>query len=169
MACAEVHRVYLGLGSNIEPRAEHLRAAARGLEESGLRICAKSPVYQTKPWGGVEQEDFLNMALLAEAADSPLRLLAELKRLERALGRTPTCFWGPRVIDIDILLYDDLTFSAKGLTIPHRELKNRAFMLIPLLDIAPGLILPGGVPLAAVLRRLPPEEAAGVLPYAAEA
>lgn len=169
MVSAERHLVYLGLGSNLPPRSAHLAAALAELAARGLKILRRSPVYQTKPWGGVPQPDFLNLALAAETELSPLALLALLKRLERDLGRKPTCVWGPRVLDIDILLYDELTFWAKGLTIPHREISNRAFVLIPLLDIAPGLVLPGGLSAAAALSRLPEAERAGVRPYEGEA
>lgn len=162
MACADKHRVYLGLGSNIEPRRENLQFAVDALRQAGVRITAESPVYQTAPWGGVEQPDFLNMAVSAETELSPSALLALLKSIEKAAGREPTCFWGPRVLDIDILLYDELTFCAKGLTIPHRELQHRAFVLIPLLDIAPGLVLLGGLSAAAALDRLSAAEKAGV-------
>lgn len=167
MACADEVRVYLGLGSNLGDREENLRRAIDGLCALGVAVDAESKVYQTAPWGGVEQADFLNMVVRGQTALSPMQLMAELKRLEQRIGRTKTCFWGPRVIDIDILLYGELTFAAKGLTIPHREICNRAFVIIPLLDVAPKLVLPGGQAVAAVLKRLPADERAGVVPYRA--
>lgn len=165
MACAETAKttVYLGLGSNLGDSAENLRRAISALPEIGVAVDAESPLYRTAPWGGVEQPDFLNQVVRGQTALSPMQLMAALKRLERDLGRTKTCFWGPRIIDIDILLYGELTFAAKGLTIPHREMCNRAFVLIPLLDIAPGLVLPGGLAAEAALKRLPAEELSGVV------
>lgn len=159
--------VYLGLGSNLGDREDNLARAIQGLATLGVAVDAVSPLYQTAPWGGVEQPDFLNQVLRGKTALTPLQLAAGIKRLECELGRTKTCFWGPRVIDIDILLYGELTFEAKGLTIPHREICNRAFVLIPLLDVAPGLVLPGGLSAAAALGRLPADEVAGVVPYRA--
>lgn len=167
MACEPaLHRAYLGLGSNLGDRAANLRRARQGLPEAGVRVLAASPLYQTAPWGGVAQPDFLNQVLWGETELAPLPLLDAIKRLERACGRTPTVFWGPRVLDIDILLYDELTFASERLTIPHREMKNRAFVLAPLLDIAPKLVLPGGETAAACYARLPEPEKAGVVLFA---
>lgn len=165
MACVKPRLVYLGLGSNLEPREENLRFAREHLADAGVRITAESRIYQTAPWGMADQPDFLNQVLQAETELSPPQLLAELKRLEKRAGRVKTVFWGPRVLDIDILLYEELTFAAKGLTIPHREICNRAFVLIPLLDVAPDLVLPGGIRAAAALARLPEAERRGVVLY----
>ncbi len=159
------HRVYLGLGSNLGDRAANLRYAVRRLPEFGVEVLAASPLYQTAPWGGVAQPDFLNQALLAATDLAPAELLAAVKRLEEAAGRLPTVFWGPRVLDIDILLYDELTFQSERLTIPHREMKNRAFVLAPLLDLSPELALPDGERAAACYARLPEAEKAGVRLY----
>lgn len=169
MVCADtgLTEVYLGLGSNLRNREANLARAIRGLAELGVAVDAESALYQTAPWGGVPQPDFLNQVVRGKTALSFLQLAAGIKRLECELGRTRTCFWGPRVIDIDILLYGELTFVAKGLTIPHREICNRAFVLIPLLDIAPRLVLPGGLAAAAALDRLPADEVAGVVAYRA--
>lgn len=157
------HLVYLGLGSNLGEREENLRQACAKLAENGVKVLAKSPVYQTAPWGGVEQPDFLNAVLLAETELAPEALLVLVKRLEEEIGRRPTVFWGPRVIDIDILLYDELTFASEKLTIPHREIKNRAFVLLPLLRVAPGLVLPDGETAADCCARLPQAEKDGVV------
>ncbi len=161
-----LHRVYLGLGSNLGDRAANLRFARENLPGKGVKVLQASPVYQTAPWGGVAQPDFLNQVLLCETKLAPLPLLDTLKSLEQAAGRVPTVFWGPRVLDIDILLYDELTFGSERLTIPHREMRKRAFVLAPLLDIAPGLVLPGGERAAACYARLPEREKAGVVLYA---
>lgn len=162
MACA---KVFLGLGTNLGNREANLSYARRSLADIGVKIEAESAIYCTKPWGGVEQPDFLNQVVVGHTELSPALLLAELKRLEKNAGRSKTCFWGPRVLDIDILLYDELTFCVKGLTIPHRELINRAFVLIPLLDVAPDLVLPGGLAAAAALAKLPKDEIDGVTAY----
>jgi 2-amino-4-hydroxy-6-hydroxymethyldihydropteridine diphosphokinase len=92
-------------------------------------------LYRTKPWGERDQPDFVNAAVLLETPLSPRDLLGELKRLERELGRVETHRWGPRVIDLDILAYDDLTLDEPNLTIPHPRLHERAFALIPLAEI----------------------------------
>lgn len=160
------HRVYLGLGSNLGEREENLRQACEKLTENGVAVLECSPLYQTAPWGGVEQPDFLNAVLLAETELAPEELLMLVKRLEEEIGRRPTVFWGPRVIDIDILLYEELTFDTEKLTIPHREIKNRAFVLLPLLRIAPGLVLPDGEAVADCYARLPQAEKDGVVLYA---
>lgn len=166
MACCEnVTEVYLGLGSNLGDREDNLRRAIAALCAAGVQIDTESQLYRTAPWGGVEQPDFLNQVVRGRTRLSPLALAALVKRLEQELGRTKTCFWGPRVIDIDILLYGELTFVAKGLTIPHREICNRAFVLIPLLDIAPELVLPWGMAARAALNRLPQAELDGVVVY----
>lgn len=160
------HRVYLGLGSNLGEREENLRQACEKLTENGVAVLECSPLYQTAPWGGVEQPDFLNAVLLAETELAPEELLMLVKRLEEEIGRRPTVFWGPRVIDIDILLYEELTFDTEKLTIPHREIKNRVFVLLPLLRIAPGLVLPDGEAVADCYARLPQAEKDGVVLYA---
>ncbi len=162
----KLHRVYLGLGSNLGDRAANLAFAREHLPAAGIKVLQASPVYQTAPWGGVAQPDFLNQVLLAETELEPLALLDAVKRLECEAGRTPTVFWGPRVLDIDILLYDELTFASERLTIPHREMRKRAFVLAPLLDIAPGLVLPGGERAAACYARLTEQERTGVVLYA---
>jgi 2-amino-4-hydroxy-6-hydroxymethyldihydropteridine diphosphokinase len=134
----------LGLGSNIGHRAANI---GRALEEIALRgiarITARSSLWRTAPWGYTEQEDFANLCALAETRLSPAELLSSLKILERDLGRTDSIRWGPRLIDIDILFYDDLQSEDADLTLPHRELFRRAFVLVPLAEIAPDLMIAG--------------------------
>lgn len=103
----------------------------------------KSPIYETPPWGELEQPAFLNMAIAGIALLTPIRLLAFLKNIEVELGRKKTTHWGPRVIDLDILLYDDLQLHRPRLTIPHANMFERAFVLVPLADLAPKLVIPG--------------------------
>jgi 2-amino-4-hydroxy-6-hydroxymethyldihydropteridine diphosphokinase len=122
----------------------NLRKALNLLREKGIQIRKISSVYESAPWGYEEQEDFLNLALEVETDLSPLELLKLIKGIEERMGRKPTIRWGPRNIDIDILLYDDISFSHPSLTIPHPHLKERLFALLPLQEIAPQILLPDG-------------------------
>jgi 2-amino-4-hydroxy-6-hydroxymethyldihydropteridine diphosphokinase len=130
--------VYLALGTNLGDRPANLRAAIAALPPA-VTVLAESPVYETPPWGLTDQPAFLNMVVKARTRLEPARLLATLKRIEQELGRTPTVRWGPRVIDMDILFYDDLVLETPEATIPHPRLHERAFVLVPLADIAPDL------------------------------
>jgi 2-amino-4-hydroxy-6-hydroxymethyldihydropteridine diphosphokinase len=134
-------RAYLGLGSNQGDRMGHLAGALAALRQLGS-LEAISRVYETEPVGFLQQPDFLNAACRLHTALEPLALLAELKRIERELGRVPSFRNGPRAIDLDILLYDDRVVDLPGLRIPHPRLAERAFVLVPLMDIAPGLLHP---------------------------
>ena len=133
--------VYLGLGSNLGDRRANLKAAATGLPPAAAIIRA-SGVYETEPWGYLDQPAFLNQVLETETSLSPLDLLAALKRLEASLGRQATFRYGPRLIDLDILLYDQLVLNQPDLIIPHPQLAQRAFTLVPLAELAPDLIHP---------------------------
>ena len=135
------HTVYLALGSNLGDRVQNLKAAVTALSPQ-MVVKAKSNVYETLPWGYEDQPRFLNMALKAETYLKPEPLLKHLKRLEIALGRKASFQNGPRLIDIDILLYDDLVLDTPALTIPHPHMHERGFVLLPLTDIAPDLIHP---------------------------
>ncbi len=130
-------QVYLGLGVNLGERESAIREAYARLERCGARLIALSPLYETEPWGLVEQPRFLNAACLCEVPWPPLALLRRLKSIERALGRIPTVRYGPRTIDLDILLYDRLQLETSLLTIPHPGMLTRATVLVPLADIAP--------------------------------
>ena len=130
--------VYLALGSNLGDRLANLRTAIAALPPSVV-VRQSSPVYETPPWGLTDQPAFLNMVVKAETRLEPAALLATLKRIEQELGRAPTIRWGPRVIDMDILFYDDLVLETPEATIPHPRLHERAFVLVPLADIAPDL------------------------------
>lgn len=133
--------VFLGLGTNLGSRAENL-AAARELLAAQLTVLAASSVYETEPWGFREQPAFLNQVLHVETDLSPARLLRYLKRLEKQLGRTKSFRYGPRLIDIDILFYDRLVINTRQLQIPHPRLPERAFVLVPLAEIAPDFVHP---------------------------
>lgn len=126
----------VGLGSNVGDAAATIRAAFERLAGLGT-LTATSSLYRTKAWGVTEQPDFVNAAALLQTALAPHDLLRELKTIERELGRVQTFRWGPRVIDLDILAYDDLELHDAELTIPHARLRERAFALAPLAEIDP--------------------------------
>lgn len=131
---------YLGLGSNLGEREEYLRAAIEALGKlRGTRVIASSGLYCSKPWGKRDQPDFMNMVTSIETQMEPCELLRECKRIEREAGRTAGERWGPRVLDIDILLYDDLTLDSDTLTVPHPRLWQRQFVLMPLAELLPEL------------------------------
>ncbi len=133
--------VYLALGTNLGQREENLRLALAALQEK-TTLRAQSSIYETPPWGYTDQPAFLNMVVAAETDLPPLALLDWLKDLEKTLGRQPSFRYGPRQIDLDILFYDDLLLDEARLTIPHPRLHERAFVLVPLAEIAPGLVHP---------------------------
>jgi 2-amino-4-hydroxy-6-hydroxymethyldihydropteridine diphosphokinase len=135
------HTVYLALGSNLGDRRENLRQAVASLSPQ-LDIKARSFVYETDPWGFEEQPKFLNMAVKAQTYLEPEPLLKHLKRLEIALGRQASFPNGPRLIDIDILFFDDIVMDTPILTVPHPRLHERGFVLLPMMDIAPDLVHP---------------------------
>ena len=134
----------LGLGSNIGDKPANIARALDLLNARGLvRISKISALYRTAPWGNLEQEDFANACALATTAATPLELLAEVKAVESLMGREESVRWGPRLIDIDILFYGDTTLDVASLTLPHKDLFQRAFVLVPLAEIAPDLVLGG--------------------------
>ena len=135
------HTVYLALGSNMGNRAANLKAAIDNLTPQVV-LKQKSSVYETPPWGFADQPMFLNQVLKAETYLEPEPLLHHLKRLEVVLGRVPSFDNGPRAIDIDILFFDDLILDSPALKLPHPHLHERAFVLVPLAEIAPDLVHP---------------------------
>lgn len=138
----------LGLGSNIGDARAHIGEALRLLRESGaVEITKVSSIYRTAPWGYKDQAPFANAAALVRTELDPEHLLAAVKKIETEMGRTKTVRWGPRLIDIDILFYGTQSLVSEALVLPHKELFNRAFVLVPLAEIAPGLVL-GGRPVA---------------------
>ncbi len=132
---------FLGLGTNLGNRAMNLQQAARELALH-MTIVQTSLIYETEPWGYTDQPPFLNQVIQAETVLTPLQLLNWLKQLEVQIGRTPTFRYGPRLIDLDILFYGDRVYTTKRLTIPHPRLTERAFVLVPLADLAPDFIHP---------------------------
>lgn len=129
-------RAVIGLGSNMGDRLAHLREATARLGQHAT-VLATSPVYETAPVGGPPQGHFLNAALLVAFEGSPRALLDALLAIERSLGRIRLERWGPRTVDMDILWVDGLVVDEPGLTVPHPRLTERAFALLPMLDVAP--------------------------------
>lgn len=132
------HTVYLALGSNLGDRLENLRRAMDSLPPQ-VQVLEASSVYETQPWGYLNQPAFLNQVIAAKTWLTPHALLAHLKQIEEVMGRKSTFRYGPRLIDLDILFYDDLILSQPGLTIPHPQLAERAFVLVPLAELNPDL------------------------------
>ena len=135
------HIIYLALGTNLGDRIENLRAAIDAFSPQ-IRVLVKSRIFETEPWGFTDQPAFLNMVVEAETDLSPRHLLEQLKELEACLGRVPNFRNGPRVIDLDILFYDEICLDSPGLVIPHPRLHERAFVLVPLAELAPEFIHP---------------------------
>lgn len=135
------HIVYIALGSNLGNRLSNLKNAISNFTPQ-MDVKKKSPVYETPPWGYADQPSFLNQVVMAETYLEPEDLLGHLKRLETVLGREPSFQNGPRLIDLDILFYDDIMVDSPPLMIPHPRLHQRAFVLVPLNDIAPDLVHP---------------------------
>jgi 2-amino-4-hydroxy-6-hydroxymethyldihydropteridine diphosphokinase len=147
-------QVGIGLGSNLGDRTGRIAAALRALRERDVFTPARvSSLYRTAPWGPVAQEDYANACAIGTTNLEPLALLDAVKQIERDLGRTETVRWGPRVIDIDILFYDDDIYEDSRLILPHKELFQRAFVLRPLAEIAPDRIV-GGRRVAEAAREL---------------
>ena len=150
---------YLGLGSNVGDRREHLEEAVAALPAHGVTVVASSSVYETEPVGLVlDQREFYNACLAIETDHGPAELLAACKEVERSLGReSGGQRHGPRPIDLDVLMLDALEYSSDRLTLPHPEVTSRRFVLVPLLELDPGLALPDGTRLADALARLGPD------------
>jgi 2-amino-4-hydroxy-6-hydroxymethyldihydropteridine diphosphokinase len=129
----------IGLGSNVGERQRNVEAALAALRRLGTLV-ARSALYATPPWGVLDQAAFVNAAALLETALSPRELLEALRAIEGEFGRIPTYRWGPRVLDLDILAYDDLRIDEPDLTVPHPRLLQRAFALVPLAEIDPAYV-----------------------------
>jgi 2-amino-4-hydroxy-6-hydroxymethyldihydropteridine diphosphokinase len=144
----------IGIGSNSDDAEANVRRAFERLAETGT-VLARSSLYHTAPWGVTAQAPFVNAAALVDTVLDPHALLAMLQRIEIEAGRVRTFRWGPRVLDLDILAYDDAHVAEAGLTIPHARLHERAFALVPLAEIDPRY--------AALRDGLSPGERAGVV------
>ena len=135
------HIVYLVLGSNMGNRLSNLKAAVLNLTPQ-MTVKQKSAIYETPPWGFIEQDAFLNQVVKVTTYLEPEPLLRHLKRMETALGRVPNFQNGPRVIDIDILFFDKMIINTPPLVVPHPRLHERAFVLVPLAEIEPDFVHP---------------------------
>lgn len=138
------HTAFVGLGSNLDDPQNQILRALRALDGlPGTRVLAQSSLYRSAPVGFLEQPDFINAVAQLETVLAPRALLDALLELERERGRTREFRNAPRTLDLDILLYDDLRYHEHGLTIPHPQMHLRAFVLRPLLEIAPDCVIPG--------------------------
>jgi len=137
------HRIFLAIGSNIEPRSSNLESAIKQLIQAKIIIKQQSHIYLTKPWGYLDQPEFLNMVIEGETDCTPAELLITVKKIEFEMGRKKTIKNGPRNIDIDILLYDMIQFENSKLKIPHPNMTERIFVMRPLDDLVPDLVIPG--------------------------
>lgn len=151
---------YLGLGSNVGDPAAHLRAAIELLGERGVAVEAVSSTYRTEPVGEIlDQPDFLNAAIRIRTELEPEALLDACKAVEAERGRSfDAPRHSPRPLDVDLLLLGDVELETERLTLPHPQVSNRRFVLVPLLELDPDLTLPDGTSLAAALAALPPGE-----------
>jgi 2-amino-4-hydroxy-6-hydroxymethyldihydropteridine diphosphokinase len=140
---ARRERVYLSLGSNVGDRETNLCEAIHALSSTdGIRVTRISSWYETDPVGNTEQPAFVNVAAEIETALAPLELLNAVKTVEQRLGRRPSERWGPREIDIDLVLWGSRVMDTERLILPHREFRNRAFVLVPLAEIAKDAVDP---------------------------
>ncbi len=142
---AAAHAAYIGIGSNLGGPARQLAAALDKLDAvAGVDIEGVSGLYRSAPLGGIEQPDFLNAAAAVRTELDAHALLAELKAIEAAMGRDRSARrWGPRAIDLDLLVYGALRIESAELTVPHAGIGERNFVLLPLRDLAPELVIPG--------------------------
>lgn len=134
-------RIFIGLGTNLGDKLANLQAALDALRDFAV-VAKISSIYQTAPWGYVEQDDFYNIVIEVKTDLEPLDLLDRLKTLESDLGRTQSFRYGPRIIDMDILMYGNLTYISEKLVIPHPRMKERAFVLAPFAEIASKVVHP---------------------------
>jgi len=147
--------VYISLGSNIGSKIDNINTAVDKIKLiENITITNYSSLYLTKPWGYLEQDYFINQVVELKTDLSPLKLLHELQDIEIKMGRKRTKKWGPRIIDIDILLYGEKVVRCEELIIPHPHMRERLFVLIPLQEINSELVLPDGTYIKEVLSRV---------------
>ena len=139
---SEQAQAYIGLGSNLdEPRAQLDRAVVALRQTPGVNVRRVSSIYRTAPWGDTDQPAFLNAVVHIDTSLSPMQLLTELRRIEAAAGRRRVRRWGPRTLDLDLLIFDGTVSDTEELQLPHPRMHARAFVLVPLAELAPGLSL----------------------------
>lgn len=159
-----MHTVYISLGSNMGNRKENLMRAVSLMAPSGIFVDRQSSIYETQPQGVETQPWFLNMVLRARTSLSARELLRTLQDIEAQMGRKRLVRWGPRVIDLDILLFDQEDICEQDLKIPHPQMTERAFVIVPLLEICPDKRMPDGTPLKSFLS-LPQVRSQGIRLY----
>ena len=160
-----MNKVFIALGSNIAPRLGYLTQAIERLQqEPSINHIKKSAVYETEPVGLVDQDRFLNMVVELETNLEPEELLNTCQNIERILGRKREVRWGPRTVDLDILLYNQEQMATDRLTVPHPRLQERAFVLVPLVELCPSLYIRGlGQTASQLLTTLPLQDREGVI------
>jgi 2-amino-4-hydroxy-6-hydroxymethyldihydropteridine diphosphokinase len=142
-ATARPARAYLGLGGNIGDARAAIDAAVDALNRAGVTVIARSSDYRTPPWGKTDQAAFVNACAIVETTLSPHELLDACRAVEQELGRVRMEKWGPRIIDIDVLAYDGRVIASPDLIVPHPHMLSRSFVLVPLAEIAPDLVIDG--------------------------
>ena len=135
--------IILALGTNIEPREQYLKDALAKIEENNLKIILESSIYETPVWGGVADQDFLNMCIEVETSLGAYELLDTIQKIELELGRVRKEHWGNRIIDIDVITFDDLVFNDDRLIVPHRYIHDRNFVLAPLVEMYDSIEIAG--------------------------
>lgn len=143
-------RAFLGLGTNLGDRASYLDQAIKALENAKITIKAISKIYETEPWGVLDQPLFWNQVIEVDTTLEPNELLHVCQKIELQLGRERKVHWGARTIDIDLLFYNNRVSNTDELNLPHPLMEDRAFVLAPLREIAPDLVLPSGRSIAEV-------------------
>ena len=135
--------IILALGTNIEPREQYLKDALAKIEENNLKIILESSIYETPAWGGVADQDFLNMCIEVETSLGVYELLDTIQKIELELGRVRKEHWGNRTIDIDVITFDDLVFNDDRLIVPHKYIHDRNFVLAPLVEMYDSIEIAG--------------------------
>ena len=135
--------IILALGTNIEPREQYLKDALAKIEENNLKIILESSIYETPAWGGVADQDFLNMCIEVETSLGAYELLDTIQKIELELGRVRKEHWGNRTIDIDVITFDDLVFNDDRLIVPHKYIHDRNFVLAPLVEMYDSIEIAG--------------------------
>ena len=135
--------IILALGTNIEPREQYLKDALRKIVDNNIKIILESSIYETPAWGGVADQDFLNMCIEVETSLGAYELLDTIQKIELELGRVRKEHWGNRTIDIDLITFDDLVFNDDRLIVPHKYIHDRNFVLAPLVEMYDSIEIAG--------------------------
>ena len=159
-----MHKAYIALGSNLNMPQQQLQEAIKSLQNMATtEVVAISPFYQSIPLGPQDQPDYINAVACINTKLKPLELLQQLQNIEQQQGRQRLRHWGERTLDLDILLYDNLEMQTEKLTIPHYDMHNREFVIVPLADIAPELILPNGIKINELVKTFLPHQMQKIL------